>query len=415
MSARRPIQAPTPVQELARAVDARGGRALLVGGCVRDHWMGRALEDWDIEVHGVEPDELERLLRPLGQVSLVGRSFGVYKLRPRGWKGSEIDVSIPRRDSKVGPGHTGIAVEGDPHLGLEEAARRRDLTVNAVMIDLATGAWLDPWGGLDDLERGVLRAVDRETFLEDPLRALRAVQFAARLEFAVDPGLTALCREAALDELPAERIQGEWAKLLLQSERPSVGLQLARDAAIDARVFPEAFPHLGAATDPVVDRMAARRDQAEPAGRRLARMLAAWLHRCDEGAVTATLDHLGLHRYLGFDTRTLTHALVAQQAHPIETDAHLRWLSTRAPVDDVLALREALNDADHREEAARAAALGVLHEAPAPLILGRHLIKDLGVRPGPHMGTLLEALYARQLDGELQTHEQALDAARALV
>ncbi len=171
-----------------------------------------------MEVFGLPEDDLERLLRRLGRIDAVGRSFGVYKLRPRGWQdGREIDVAIPRRDSKIGPGHRGIDVVGDPDMSIREAARRRDLTVNAILWDIVADELIDPWNGLSDLRDRVLRAVDEQTFLEDPLRALRVVQFAARLSFAPTERLLQICRSAALDELPAERVRSEWEKLLFKS------------------------------------------------------------------------------------------------------------------------------------------------------------------------------------------------------
>lgn len=398
--------------ELARSLASRGGRALLVGGCVRDHLMGRGVADWDVEVHGVEPDPLQQTLRRFGNVSLVGRSFGVFKLRPRGWQAAEIDVSIPRRDTKVGPGHRGIAVEGDPWLGEREAARRRDLTINAMMVDLGTRDLVDPFGGRDDLERRVLRAVDRDTFLEDPLRALRVVQFAARLGFTTDPALVELCREAALDELPAERLLGEWQKLLLQGARPSVGLRVAREARILARLFPGSVED--PAVDEVVDRMADAARAVAPAGRRLAWLLAAWLHRAPVDELTRVLDRLGVFRFEGAPCRDPVLALVAHQRHATDTDAALRWLATRAEVEGVLQLARARDGADVTARLARAAELGVLKAPPPPLVQGRHLTA-LGARPGPDLGRWLAAVYARQLDGDVVTAEQALAAARALM
>src|SRR5690606_25259789 len=130
----------------------------------------------------------------------------------------------------------------------------------------------DPFDGRGDIARRVLRAVDPHTFLEDPLRAVRVVQFAARLDFTVDPELVDLCRSADLHELPAERIQGEWSKLLLRSERPSTGLRVARDTRVLERLFPEAARADAPEVDRALDRAATRRDALEPEGRRLALM-----------------------------------------------------------------------------------------------------------------------------------------------
>ena len=214
---------------LARALRDAGGRALVVGGSVRDARLGTPGKDLDVEVHGLPLDTLRNVLRRFGRVDEVGRSFGVLKLR---LGGEELDVSVPRRDSKVAGGHKGIRAEADPFLGVVEAARRRDLTINAMAEDPLTGELVDPFGGAHDLAAGVLRAVDPQTFGEDPLRALRVVQFAGRFDFRVAPDLGALCRDMPLGELPPERIAGEIEKLFLRAPRPSAGWDAGH--AVDA-------------------------------------------------------------------------------------------------------------------------------------------------------------------------------------
>lgn len=398
---------PPLVVDLAERCHEAGGRALLVGGCVRDHLLHRAMKDWDVEVHGVPEPALATLLRGLGKVSAVGRSFGVYKLVR---DDLEIDVSLPRRDSKVGPGHRGIRVEGDPFMGPREAARRRDLTVNAIMLDARTGEILDPWGGLEDLVARRLRAVDEDTFLEDPLRALRVVQFAARLHFAPGPELIALCRRADLHELPAERIQDEWRKLLLGADRPSVGLRIARESTVLQRVFPEAATSDHPEVDDAVDRMAALDLASE--GRRYAAMLATWLHRAPPAAVEATLDRLWLHKWHHYPLRERTLDAVACWSADPGDDAALRHLSTRTEVEITLLVRWAvLDDPGVLDRLERARALGVHHEAPARLLLGRHL-GSVGIPPGPAMGAVLDHVYERQLDGAITTRKEALAEAR---
>lgn len=398
---------PPLVRAVADACAAAGGRTFLVGGSVRDHHMGKPIKDWDLEVHGVEADTLERLLRPLGHVNTVGKSFAVFKLHQRGL---ELDVSIPRRDSKAGPGHKGIVAEGDPHLGIVEATRRRDLTVNALLMDVQTGEVIDPWHGLDDLRDHLLRPVDRDTFLEDPLRAVRAVQFAARLEFAPTDELKALCREAALAELPPERILMEWSKLLLKGGRPSLGMALARDTNILRRLFPE-HP-CPADRDAALDRAATWRAEMGPEGRALALMVAVWIAGLPPADAAATLDRLKLFRWVGFPTREVALAAAAQVDAPITTDADLRWLSTRAEVELTLIARAALRGEDLSERVARAAALGVLWEKPLPLVAGKDL-EGLGMRPGRDMGRILAELYAAQLDGDLADKAAAIELARS--
>ena len=154
--------------EVARAVRDAGGRAVVVGGWVRDRFLGMRSKDVDIEVFALDTGRLEALLAGFGAVHEVGRAFGVFRVG-----GIDVDFSLPRRDSKRGPGHRGFDVVPDPSLDFAEAARRRDLTVNSIGIDLLTGEVLDPHGGRRDLERRVLRATDPARFPEDPLRGRR--------------------------------------------------------------------------------------------------------------------------------------------------------------------------------------------------------------------------------------------------
>lgn len=405
---------------VAAVVDAcadAGGRTLLVGGGVRDHLMGGDVKDWDLEVYGLDPDDLERALATVGRVDTVGRAFAVFKIHKRG---VELDVSIPRRDSKAGPGHRGILAEGDPTMTPDEAALRRDLTINALMVDLQTRELLDPTGGQADVLARRLAPVDEGTFLEDPLRALRAVQFAARFDFEPTPALERLCAQAALEELPEERLLGEWAKLLLRGIKPSRGVDLARRTGQLARLFPD-HPH-DPAVDAALDRAVALRDatypddtgRLDPEGRRFAFMVAVWLAFAPEAAWAPTLDRLKLFRWMGFATRDVALAAVAHHADAHTTDADLRWLSTRAEADTALAVHAAVADVDTMPARHRLEALGLAHEAPPRLVQGRDLIQA-GVKPGPAMGRVLDAVYAQQLDGAVTTPAEALAAALGIV
>jgi len=149
-------------------------------------------------VFGIPADQLQALLKSLGRVEPVGQAFPVYKL-------GDVDVAMPRRESKTGRGHKGFTVEGDHTMTFEEAARRRDFTINAIGWDPLTGEYLDPFNGRADLDRHILRVVDPATFADDSLRVLRAVQFAARFELTIDPETARICAAIPLDDLPAER------------------------------------------------------------------------------------------------------------------------------------------------------------------------------------------------------------------
>ena len=182
------------------------------------------------------------LLESFGRVEAVGESFQVYKI-------GDIDVSLPRRDSKAGRGHRGFVVTGDPDMSIAEAARRRDFTVNAISWDPLTGEYFDPFDGRRDLERRVLRVVDPDTFGDDSLRVLRGVQFMARFGLTIEASTAALCRQIPLDDLPAERVWGEFEKLLF-APQPSLGFALALELGVIAKLFPELQALAGCPQEP---------------------------------------------------------------------------------------------------------------------------------------------------------------------
>jgi len=236
------------VARLARAVQSAPAsresyppRALVVGGIVRDALLGRETHDADVEVYGVPAAVLESLLDTLfpGRVNTVGRSFGIFKIA---LAGADLDVSLPRTESKSGTGHRGFEVTGDPYLRFEEAARRRDFSVNALAYDPLTAEVLDAHGGTADLEARILRAVDLRSFPDDPLRVWRAFQLAARLGFRVEAGTKRLLAEIVargeLAELSRERVTDELRKLLT-AETPSAGLVLAKEVGALVATFPE--------------------------------------------------------------------------------------------------------------------------------------------------------------------------------
>ncbi|MDR2844503.1 MAG: polynucleotide adenylyltransferase, partial [Puniceicoccales bacterium] len=231
------------VAAVVGAVAEAGGRPLLVGGCVRDALLGARPKDVDIEVYGLEPVALERALRRRFAIVSVGQSFGVFKLKEHA-----VDVSLPRRESKAGAGHRGFTVQGDPHMDIADAAARRDFTVNAIYWDPQTGAVLDPHGGRRDLAERVLRHTSA-AFAEDPLRVLRAMQFAARFLLTPAPETVALCSQIEPEGLPPERIFEEWSKLILKGVKPSRGLAFLRDCGW-VSYYPELVALVGCEQDP---------------------------------------------------------------------------------------------------------------------------------------------------------------------
>ena len=323
---------------------------------------------------------------------------------------------------------------------------------------------LDPFDGRGDLSHRVLRVVDPTTFGDDSLRVLRAVQFAARLEFAPDDEARALCRAIPLDDLPAERVWGEIEKLLF-APRPSIGFALAMELEVVPTLFPELHALAGCPQEPewhpegdvwahtlqVVDRARFRVDDL---GRpqQIAVMLGAVCHDFGKPSTTAIvdgrirsldheeqgvvptlsfLDRLSVRSIEGYDVRQQVVGLVAQHLKPGAWhkvrdevgDGAFRRLAQK--VDLELLARVAKADCLGREPGhfdcaamdwflKRARALGVEHRPPAPILLGRHVLA-LGLVPGPRVGEILKSVYEQQLDGTVTTLDEALAMAKTLL
>ncbi|MDF1497284.1 MAG: HD domain-containing protein [Patescibacteria group bacterium] len=227
------------VLEVATAIKEAGGKALIVGGAVRDEVLGITAKDFDIEVYGLDAEEVERIAHEFGSVKDVGKAFGILKLQHKG--GVELDISMPRTDSKIGEGHRGFEVKVDPNMSIADAARRRDFTFNALSKDPLTGEIFDPFHGMDDLREHVLRVTDEERFRDDPLRLLRGAQFVGRFGLKAAPETIEIFRSMVpeMAEISKERVREEWEKLLLKSKRPSKGLNLLREIGVVEAYYPE--------------------------------------------------------------------------------------------------------------------------------------------------------------------------------
>ena len=442
---------------IARTVRDHGGRAFVVGGFVRDRLLGLRSDEVDVEVFGVDERELKALLERIGRVEAVGQQFAVYKM-------GSVDVSLPRRESKTGRGHKAFAVTGDPAMSIEDAARRRDFTINAISWDPLTDEYVDPFNGRADLARRVLRIVDPHTFVDDSLRVLRALQFAARFELTTDEDTTRLCRTIPLDDLPSERVWGEIEKLLLKATRPSIGFALARELDVTRKLLPEMHALIDCPQEPewhpegdvwihtlmVIDE-ARQRNRDLDRARLAALMLSAVCHDLGKPSTTAVidgrirslgheeagvapatalLDRLNVHSLDDFDVRTQVLAITAHHLKPGAfykvrdelTDGAFRRLAQK--VDMELLARLAKADCLGRTGAFdcramdwfldKSRALGVEHKPPAPILMGRHLLA-LGVTPGPRMGEILKQIYELQLDGAVADLDSAIERAREII
>lgn len=434
-------------EDLCRLFRQHGGRALLVGGWVRDRLLGLESRDLDLEVYGIPAADLLALLERHYAVDLTGQAFGILKL-----KGVPIDVSVPRRESKRGLGHRGFLVESDPWLAPEEAARRRDFTINAMSFDPLTGDLVDPFGGADDLRRRVLRHTS-EQFAEDPLRVLRGMQFCARFRLDAAPETVALCHSLDMEGLAPERVFEEWAKLILKGEEPSRGLRFLRDSGW-VRFFPELAALIGCEQDPFwhpegdvwthtchcLDAFAQAR--VGDAWEDLVVGLAVLCHDLGKPLTTTTtgvgirsLGHseAGLEPTRSFLARMSRHQDLLDQVTPLVAE-HLRPVELYQASASVAAVRRLASrvgridrlvrvaDADQRGRPplavgefeagtwllALAAAEGISSSRPEPLIRGRDLIAR-GMAPGPAMGQFLQACYEDQLNGVFDS----VDSARA--
>ena len=442
---------------ISPAVHQAGGRALIVGGWVRDRLLKRPSKDLDLEVYGVSAEQLRQLLSAFGRVNTVGQSFAVFKI-------DSIDVSLPRRESKTTAGHRGFEVIGDPNLPIKDAFRRRDFTINAIGWDPLTDEYVDPFHGRDDLARGLLRAVDERTFGDDSLRVLRTIQLAARFEYKLDPPTAVICRNTNLNDLPAERVWGELEKLLILAIRPSLGFWLALEIGVIEQLFPELQALVGCPQEPewhpevhvwkhtllVIDE-ARRRIEGLSRPCQLAIMLGAVCHDFGKPATTARidgrirsrnheqagleptqafLDRLKVHSVDGFDVRRQIEGMVAYHLTPgmwhkspeKVGDGAFRRLARKVDLELLVLLASA--DCHGREGhfdcsamagfASRTHELGIEHAPPEPLLKGRHLL-SLGLEPGPDIGKILKVIYEKQLDGDVTTLEEALaEATRSL-
>ena len=431
-----------------------GGRAFLVGGCVRDLIIGIPPKDVDIEVFGLHADHVQRIIGQHYGLNLVGKSFGVIKL-----KSENIDIGLPRRESKSGRGHQGFYVDSDPKMSYEEAASRRDFTMNAISWDPLTNELIDPFNGQSDLINRMLRHTTNK-FSEDPLRVLRGMQFAARFRMRVAPDTIKLCQSIEPEDLSRERIFDEWRKLIVQGVEPGIGLRFLRDsgwvryfpelnALIDCEQDAEWHPEGDVWTHTLLCMDAFAREKTNDEWENLIVGFAVLCHDIGkpDTSVKDKDGHIRSHSHdvVGAEiTETYLHKLTSHKdlidaviplvkyhMHPLElyrnkaSDAAVRRLARRVGRIDRL-VRVDSADRQGRGEfydkpspqgqwlLERAEALAVMDAAPKPIILGRHLI-DEGLEPGVQFKVILETCFDAQTDGAFNDIDSGINYLRELL
>lgn len=428
------------IMQIVQAIHEQGGRALLVGGAVRDLLLDREVKDLDVEIHGLSHDALEALFQTFGPVSLVGKVFGVFRLH-----GLDVDWSLPRSDS----GGRKPEVKVDPFMQMKDAFVRRDLTINAMGIDCVTHELIDPFGGYEDLRAGILRSPDVQFFTEDPLRFYRVMQFISRFEMQPDQALNKVCATMSVATVSVERIETEFDKLMLRSMRPSLGIRWLQSLGRLPEVLPELADTVGIVQDarwhPEGDVFEHTMQTLDASVKDLKILYAALCHDLGKVSTTEEKDekitshgHAEEGKKLSVSMmKRITHRkelieavaklvryhmmpvqFVADGAKPSAYKRLARKLAPHATLQMLADLAQAdkkgrnangpqpLTDDDPAivEFLRRAESAQVRIQVEEPLLLGRDVM-DV-VKPGPRMGKLLEAAYEMQIEHGIQDRDE---------
>jgi len=449
------MKIPKIVTTISKTLAKQSAKAIIVGGSVRDYFLKLPIKDYDIEVYGLDSiEQLENILQEYGSVNLVGKSFGVLKFV---YDGEEYDFSFPRTEEKIAKGHDGFEVTCDGDMSFAEASLRRDFTINAMGYDIEKNKFLDPHRAKEDMEKKILRHINDNSFIEDPLRVYRAIQFCARFNYSLAYETLLLCKkmveDGMLEELPKERIYIEFKKLLLKSPKPSIGFELMRELDI-LRYYPELEAIINIPQSPKwhpegdvwthtmmsIDKMAKLKTGDERYDLRM--MFGVLCH--DFGKATHTqirpnrISAIG-HEIAGVEpTRKFLYRLTNEHSF-IESilplvehhmapsqyfrngakDKTIRKLSTKVNIEEIVTVARA--DFLGRNTKAsikgiyeagdwllkKAKELDVYNHPPKPLIQGRDLIA-LGLTPSKEFKTILDKVYTAQLEGKVSNYDEAI-------
>jgi tRNA nucleotidyltransferase (CCA-adding enzyme) len=395
---------PERLLKIAEDIRSAGGRAFLVGGFVRDSLLGTLgeIRDFDIEVYNISQEKLLSILSKHGKPNLIGKAFGVVHLSRQN---IHYDFSFPRTESKTGDGHRAFEVQTNPNLSFEEAAKRRDFTVNAMGMELPNLELADPYNGSKDLESKILRHVS-EAFAEDSLRVLRAVQFAARFELKAAKETIELCRTLSLNDLSRERIEEEFRKWLLKGVKPSYGLDFFCEVGLQKMFWEISLEgNLG----DILDFLAKQKNSLNQQETEII-MFAGLL--CLPGA--KPIDFLKKWVPVNILLKKVPALLNSLSLLNLNCKNSLRRCALKAGGIKLPAmLKSAIeNDAKLCENAQKIGSeMGIWEEAPEPFITGKMLL-DMGFKPGPKLGEIIKRVFEKQLEGEVNCKEDAEKMAR---
>ncbi len=405
------LKYPKELQKVFQKLLTQQIRPIIIGGYVRDFLLHKTSKDIDVELYGIDSyEKLEKLLQEFGRVNSVGKSFGICKLQLAEY---EVDFSFPRRDSKIAQGHRGFSVEVDTTLDFKSAAKRRDFTLNAIGFDVEKQRFLDPYEGRKDLHKGILKAVDSQTFQEDPLRVLRAVQMSARFSLQLSPDLLTLCiqmvKRGVLQELPKERILEEIKKLFFRSAKISQGFFLLEK--LGTFTF---FTPLDTLNKQQIQNIANSLDRfthKEANKTNLSIMFALVCYYFTKEQTEEFLAHFTT------DTKLIKKVLLLIQhkeffKHSQISDYDLYTLATKLPLEEYFLFLSA-----HTQEPSkvlhikklykRAKKLQILKEKKPNLLQGKDLI-SLGLEPSKIFSHILDSAYKAQIQGKFTSKEDAL-------
>jgi poly(A) polymerase len=426
--------------EITRHLHAQGHRAYLVGGCVRDRLLGNSPKDYDVATDA-RPDQV---LAYFPRSDRVGAHFGVVLVHDE--TGDQVEVATFRSDFSYRDGRRPdhIKFETDPR----EDALRRDFTINALFEDPATGEVLDYVGGRNDLAARIIRAIGdpERRFREDHLRMLRAVRFAARLEFSIEPATLAAIREFAplVSDISAERVRGELVRILTEGHAKR-GMELLDETGLLAVILPEVKAMQGVEQPPqyhpegdVWTHTLMMLDLVQTPSPTLA--MGVLLHDVGKPPTFRIAERIRFDGHVEAGVEIARGILDRLRFSRTETEEILALVANHMRFKDIThmkpsTLKRFLRLPDFHEhlelhrvdclasngnlsgwEYARTQLTNLPAEAlrPARLLTGKDLIAE-GYRPGPDLGKALEAVETAQLDGQIRTKEEALEIARRVM